>query len=330
MNSDLLIDAIGLIDDEYIKEAHTRNNKREHIFNNGMFTRLALGAICLFLVVLIIPKFDSYKSSDSSDMNYQENYSENFYTDNGGSADYMNSNSDLENDLLIDTKKEKKILNASMDMETVNLEDALNPFVDLVYKYGGYIQSSSESVLGNSGRRYYATVRIPADDYATFIEELKKCGNVTHYSEDIDDITETYSNIEAKLVSYKAEEQRLLEFYNQAENLEEVIMVEDRLTQIRYDIDYLENIIKNYDLLVSYSTLQINISETKVYSHTSEKFSSRLINSFRNGLHSFINGMGNLLVDFVYNIWVFAFVALVVFVAYRIYKVYRNRKNKKH
>ena len=111
-----------------------------------------------------------------------------------------------------------------------------------------------------------------------------------------------------------------------AKSIEDLMSIESRLSDIRYQIDYIETQLKNYDLLVAYSTLNITITETKAYTETSENFFTRLGNSFVNGWNSFINEVGDFVIDVVYNIWVIIIVVLIIFGAYKAYKHFRNKK----
>ena len=103
-----------------------------------------------------------------------------------------------------------------------------------------------------------------------------------------------------------------------------LFLVSDRLTDIRYEIDSLETKIKNYDLLVNYSTLNIGITETKVYTKTNDNFFSKLGLNFVNGWSNFVNVLQDIILGIVYNLWI---VILVVVVIVGIV-IYRKKRNK--
>lgn len=102
--------------------------------------------------------------------------------------------------------------------------------------------------------------------------------------------------------------------------------VESRLSDIRYEIEYYEAQIKNYDLLVSYSTLNLTVNETKVYTPVSQNFFARLGRSFTNGFSNFVDGIGDFIIDIVYNMWTILLLIALGFGAYKLYKFLRNRK----
>ena len=236
------------------------------------------------------------------------------------------SESQTNNQLLDENKK--LILTAKLDLETQELDNTLDNLTKTVNQYGGYVQNSSMYSRNNNTRIYEATIRIPADKYGQFIEEIKGNGNTTSYSEHIDDVTDSYTDINARLTALKAQEQRVMEFYQKAETIEDLMAVESRLSEIRYEIEAYEARIKNYDTLTAYSTLNIFISETKSYTPTSTSFFTRLGQAFINGFKNFTDSIGDLLIDIVYNLWSIIFLVVIVYLGYFIYKKIRNRRNK--
>ena len=342
MKSDKLVDAIGMIDDDFINEAHSKR-KFKFSFSWEHVGKLAAAAICLLLIVNIFPViFKSHKAPDSSSANasYYETYSSNDYITDGYANGYAKNSDVLENmkssdeesvsarDLINDVDK-KLILNSNMNLESQDLDDTSNQLSALIKKYNGYFKSSNMYSKSSYIRIIDACIRIPAQNYSSFLEELKTLGNMTSYSENVDDVTDHYMDIEARLNSLKAQEEKVLEFYEKAVSIEDLMTVESRLSDLRYEIEYYEAQIKNYDLLVEYSTLNLTISETKIYTPTNPSFLSRLVSAFNNGFNSFVDAIGDFLIDFVYNIWTILSLALIGFVGFILYKKFKNRRNTK-
>ncbi len=326
MKNNKLIDALGKIDDKYVKEAH---EKKKFVFDFAFVGKLATVALVLFLVVGIVPNMfrmgGASKSSDSAAP------TESYDLKNGAAQDYNYSVAEEEgltldsgaNTRVIEDNK-KIIVTGNLNVETLDFDNVLNILEANVKKYGGYIQGSSTSSNRNDRRYYDACIRIPAESYNEFLNATKENVNVIFYSENTDDITEKYTDIQARINSLKAEEAKVLEFYDKANNLEELMSVESRLTDIRYEIDSLETKIKNYDLLVNYSTLNIGITETKVYTKTNDNFFSKLGLNFVNGWSNFVNVLQDIILGIVYNLWI---VILVVVVIVGIV-IYRKKRNK--
>lgn len=324
---DKIIDAIGKIDDEYIEEAQNIKKKR-FVFDWGLLGKILTGALCLFLLVMIVPNMFKAGRAMSKDQAYPEevNGTEAFATLDSAAINYDNGALlDLNNTKLI--KEDKKlIVTGNINIETLEFDNLLENLNKNIVDAGGYVQSSSINTNRNESRSYNASIRIPADKYNDFLTKTKQTGNVTWYNENIDDITTEYTDLTARVNSLKAEETKVLEFYDKAENLEELMSIEARLTQIRYEIDSIETSLKNYDLLTSYSTLNITVIETKVYTKTNDNFFSKLELSFKNGFTNFVNSIENFVLDVVYNIWAIIILVVLVIIAVVVVKTIRRKR----
>lgn len=328
IKKDELIDAIGKINDQYIKEAKDVKTKK-FSFNWALTGKILTGVLCLLLVVTIIPSFFRMGAAKSADMAYEVPME-------AGVGGYAYEAAEAEeNGVLYDESKsrinsiaenKKLIITGNINIETLDFDKLLENLEKNIVEAGGYIQNSSINTNRYETRYYNATIRIPADKYEEFLSKTKQTGNVTWYSESVDDITETYTDLEARVNSLKAEEEKVMEFYDKAENLEELMSIESRLTDIRYEIDSIETRIKNYDLLINYSTLNISVSETKAYTKTNDNFFSRLSLSFTNGFTNFINSIENFIIDVVYNIWTIILVVVLSVVAIVVIKKIKNRR----
>ncbi len=95
---------------------------------------------------------------------------------------------------------------------------------------------------------------------------LETLGNVPYSSSNADNITMQYHDTQARLTARRTEETRLLELMSMAKDVEEMLKIEGYLSDVRYEIESLESQIKNWDSLVSYSTLSLSIEEVRLYS----------------------------------------------------------------
>lgn len=331
-NKDKLVDAIGKIDDKYIDEANNiKNNK--FIFDWALTGKILTGVLCLLVVFTIIPSFFRMGKTASRDMamvtgNIAETPQAAVSEENDfGNLKYDESVSMSDSSSSLLNENKKLIVTGYMNIETLDFDNLVENLKKSIEEVGGYIQNSSISTNRYENRNYDASIRIPADKYNDFLNKTKGMGNVTWYNENKEDITDTYVDLEARLKSLKAEENKVLEFYDQATNIEELMSIENRLTDIRYEIDSIETNIKNYDLLTNYSTLTITVIETKTYTDTNDNFFSRISLSFKNGITNFINSFENFVIDVVYNIWGILIVIVLVIIAVVVIK--KIKKNKK-
>ena len=161
----------------------------------------------------------------------------------------------------------KVIRNAELRIETLEFDTLLNTLNGKIAVLGGYIQNNSVNgrAYGSSKtlRTANMVVRIPADKLDEFLAALDGLGNVLSLRENVDDVTENYVDIEARLASLRTEYDTLLGLLSRAETLEEIITLQDRLSDVRYEIESYEARIRSYDSLIAYSTVTLTINEVE-------------------------------------------------------------------
>ncbi len=166
----------------------------------------------------------------------------------------------------------KLIRTIHLDVETDEFDTLLRKLQEQIQTLSGYIEQSDVSghsiQYENSRRRAYMTVRIPSTKLDQFVHSMEENSNVTNKSETTTDITLKYSDLESRKKSLTIEQDRIWALLEKADTLEAVIALEERLSEIRYELESMESRLRLYDNQVDYSTVYVNISEVKVYSPT--------------------------------------------------------------
>ena len=201
--------------------------------------------------------YAEYETADAYAPAAAEQKSEYGYTNDSASA--PNPSQALAN--------RKIIRNADMNVETLSFDAFLDELSGALSGFGGYIESSS---IGNRGYRNgqqlrYAhyTIRVSADRLDEFLNAVSGLGNVTSVNTSLRDVTTNYVDSEKHLESLRVEQQALLEILAKAETVEDIITVQDRLTQVRYEIESYEAILRTYDDQIALSTVSLNINEVE-------------------------------------------------------------------
>ncbi len=176
-------------------------------------------------------------------------------------------------DFVSQNSSEKIIYSGSATVETLEFDTALEKLAKMIEDCGGFIQSSYVS-----GSNYYDSyynretyrsaeysIRIPSAGFASFTDSLESLGNVPYSSTNAENITMQYRDTEARLTARKTEETRLLELLSKADTVEDMLKIEGYLSDVRYEIESLTSQIKNWDSLVSYSTLSLTLNEVIDY-----------------------------------------------------------------
>ena len=114
-------------------------------------------------------------------------------------------------------------------------------------------------------------------------------GHVNSKSQDAEDLTRQYSETASKIASLKTQESRLLTFMEQAKDISEMLEIEDRLADVRYEIETLLNQNNDIDLRVQYSTLTLTVNEVVDYDTTGMSFGQRVVRAFSNSTSGFVH-----------------------------------------
>ncbi|RLG42769.1 MAG: hypothetical protein DRO05_00135 [Thermoproteota archaeon] len=123
---------------------------------------------------------------------------------------------------------------------------------------GGYVASS-----WIERRSAVISIKVPANKLDAAMNAVRSLGEVKSENLNAYDVTDQIIDLEARLNNSRAAERRLLEILSMAQNVEEVLMVEDRLKQVREEIEVLEAQLENLQSKVEYSTLTVTIQEKK-------------------------------------------------------------------
>jgi len=225
----------------------------------------------------------------------------------------------------------KLIRTFNLDVETLEFETFLSELKAEVSSLGGYIESSS--VSGNSynyssSRNANFVCRIPSSKVDEFIGTVGGLGNVTFSYEDTTDVTLNYVDTEARIKSLRTEYDQLLELLAEAENIDSIIVLQSRISEVRYQLESYESQLRTYDNLVDYSTVNLSIYEVKrVTSAEPETLWERISSDFGDNVYDIWVGAQDFFVWFVANIPYFIIWAVIIaLIGFVISRCLRNNK----
>lgn len=221
----------------------------------------------------------------------------------------------------------KLIRTVNISLQTQKYDALAESVRKRVTELGGYIESSNEYSGRNDKRSNYLVVRIPADKLDEFLDTALTEGTVVNRSENVEDITLTYSDVKTRVETLKVEQERLLELLGKAEDVESIIAIESRLSEISYEIENNASRLKIYDNKVSYSTVSIDIQEVDLTADTVE---ASLWDKIASGIEqNFIDVtafFGGLLFALVINIPALIVLAVIIALIVLIVKKIRKRR----
>ena len=218
----------------------------------------------LLLAILMILALFAGCSAPSSDFNKGD-----ALAPEAGEGIY-DSNSGAQNAEIIGRKLIRTI---NIEAETKDLDALLTDLDVQLATLGGYVQSKQVRGSATSGNRRYAslTLRIPADKLDQFVNHVSGATNILSNSETTEDVTLKFIATESRIAALEAEEARVMELIGKAENLNELLTLESKLSNIRQELEEVKSQLKLYENLIDYGTVYLSISEEKEYTVVEEE-----------------------------------------------------------
>lgn len=280
-------------------------------------------------------KNESYRDSD---LYYAETTAANYdigYLEPSASGDsYKSENTDSAGMPSANPVREEKLVyTASVTLESEDFEAASDALHQKIASLGGIIVSENAYNLnkkGYGGRSMDMTVRIPQENYETFLAGLSDICNVAAVNRYVENLTERYYDNENRLKSYRIQEERLFAMLEKAESVTEMLEIESRLCDVQYQIEALTNTQRTIDNDVRYSTFNLTLAEVKKFTTPEpETFGDKFKEAVGGSVESFGVFSENLLFFFIYVLPYLLCVAVVVVIVLVIVKVSKKKKEKK-
>lgn len=269
----------------------------------------------------------SYKNAAYDDEYYNDNGGNYYATQEAATADYYDDFSGedmvaysegtekLEVTENANATNRKLIRRVSLSVETKEYEALNANIMNEINECGGYIESMNkyngsiyESSYNNQiqNRTCSLVARIPAAKLDAFIGKVGEKANITNQSESVDDVTLSYVDMSTHRDMLKEEQERLLGFLEEAETVEEIISLEDRLTEVRYQLESMESTIRTYDNQVDYSTVNIDIREVATYTPSAPAVEltagERISKGFKESMQNIGHGFSEFFIGLVINL----------------------------
>ncbi len=258
-----------------------------------------------------------------------------YYSEPGKTSDATTSLSSADSSAL---DGRKMIKNGNFTVETLEYEKTIAELEALINRCGGYIQNSyvsGKSALDSdaySARYANYTVRIPADGFSSFEDGLAACGSVLDRQVYIREVTDQYYDTEAHIKTLQAEEEQLLSLLSNAKELEGIIKIHDRLSDVRYQIESLQGTLRRLDNQISLSTITITIQEVREITRVREvpkTLGERISDRFAESWHAITSAVKNIVVFLVGDLLLIVFWCALIVAAILLIRHFVRKAKKK-
>ena len=145
---------------------------------------------------------------------------------------------------------------AKMALVVEDVARTIDDIVDVAHRLGGWVVNSDRA-SGHSGN---IAIRVPAQRLdEAFLRVGALALEVESRAVTSEDVTDEYFDSQARLVSLRATEQRLLTFLERAVDVEDALLVQAEIARLQQQIDTIEGRLKLLERTSAYSLIEIDL-----------------------------------------------------------------------
>lgn len=235
----------------------------------------------------------------------------------------------------------KLVYTCDFTIKTSEFQKDYNKIINSVSEVGGYIQNeytegTPPTSTNDYGRTSDISARVPVENYGEFTEKLSGVGTVVSKNQYTDDISDSYYDTESRIELLNEQKERYMQLLEEATEMEDIIMLNEKISECIYNIEELEGSKKSMDKQVDYATININLNETVNSEYiegekipTSERAKEALSMGFT-GVGEFFEGFAIVIAAIFPALLVIAAITVaIVFIVKGIKKLKNNIKSKK-
>ena len=152
----------------------------------------------------------------------------------------------------------KIIQSTSIDIHVEDVGFYFAEIIGIATANGGFVASST---FANVDDEQVAdlTIRVPSDRYQSVLIRIRDMGEVQRESSDANDVTEEFTDLQARLTTLQATERRYLELLAEANGINEILLVQDRLDFVRGQIEQIQGRINLLENLTDLTTITVHL-----------------------------------------------------------------------
>jgi len=213
------------------------------------------------------------------------------------------------------------IRTGTMSIENDSFDETELKAKEIAKNLGGFITNSTAQVNQSGKKQGTLTIRVQADKYDALLAELAKTGKVMSQNITGRDVTEEYVDAEARLKTQRELETRLLQLLaEKTANLTAVVEVEQKLANVRENIEKTEGRMRMLKDQASFSTITLSIYEPAILNTSSGGFFYELERGFEKGLTGFTKVLAGIITFVIAMAPILAILGFIVYIVVRIIK----------
>ncbi|MFB6102692.1 MAG: DUF4349 domain-containing protein [Haloplanus sp.] len=158
------------------------------------------------------------------------------------------------------------IRTGQVELRVDDYEAARSNLTAAVEARGGYVSDSVQEVHDRGDDSWttgQVVLRVPADNFSEMMTAVESEGRVLESRTSTKDVTDRVVDLQARLKNLRAERERLRTLYQRANDTEDILAVERRLSEVQTEIERTEAELQTLQRRVAYSTITVELSEPR-------------------------------------------------------------------
>lgn len=227
----------------------------------GLVLLLGIGAMALGYT-----SYNTIEQKEYSDLDFT--MQENTYTSSmgvGGSEETLEyRGNDLDTVATFDLEDRSLIKTGDISLAVEDINATLDEIDSIESEYDAMKISLNDYGKGIN-RGVNVTIKVVEDQFEELYADLKEIeGEYESSSISVSDVTETVTDLQARLRNYRSVESQYLSILESAENVEDTLAVYKELNQVRLEIERVEAQLKSLENQTDYSYIYLQISQSSV------------------------------------------------------------------
>lgn len=156
----------------------------------------------------------------------------------------------------------KLIRNATVDLEIINFDQAVQKINAFATEEKGYVATTSSEKQENGKLKGEIVVKVLPENLDRFLQKIRGLGELKNQTLGTEDITKNYFDTEARLKNARVMEQRLIDMMKtKTGKVADLLQVEKELGRVREEIEKMQGDLKFWDSQVQFATVTISLAE---------------------------------------------------------------------
>ena len=183
------------------------------------------------------------------------------------------------------------VYEAEVRLKTMAMPRAMARLDSLVRRSGGYLSAAAETHVDGEWRQE-TTIRVPPARFQALLAGLAGLGTVEEKKLSTNDVTAEHADVAARLQAKRAVERQYTTLLTRAQKIKDILDIEEKLGEVREEIEATESRLKTLNDEVAYSTITLTLYQPLAQTVPDApivSLGSRAVEAFYDGWQLFIS-----------------------------------------